>query len=1183
MKKPLLTFVTLLLHFIVIGQNTAHTLLWRISGKGLAEPSYLFGTMHLTDKKVFHLGDSLYKALENTHGFAAELDMNRLGMQMVNKLMKDKEEAAATESIKIKDAVSPELWEMYKEPLQEKFFKSADKLTLDDLDEMEASLQTEIFRKGEMQTFLDAYLFGIARKQGKWVGGLEDLADQMEHLNSDDVEEKIQMALFDDKYYRNEVDRLIKIYLSQQLDSIDVLYNEEQSGKKDHIMIKRNLKMARMMDSLTTVRSTFFAVGAAHLPGDSGVISLLRSRGFTVSPVFASKKISPDKYVIKSKDIPWETVQVKDHVYKLQMPGVADALEYFEAIGLDMKIFFDLAFMKMYMTLNIDLPQERRKLGPDSLYSIFIKRYADKGEIGKVVPVRINGIDGKEFSVTTDDGEMRMQLFIPGLERVILNAVFCYSKKSLNDEDSKKFFASFIYDPAFKRPEAVSKEWSVLHFPQHTFSIEMPAQPRMTKDVKSSEGKAIYEFQHVDLTAQVFYGITLSVAKEGMYETIDSSYFETLKNQLATGFKDFKVLDSSLGKYDSYPAYSLTVYGKTEGEYVETKVLSVVRGNRNYYLYAVYLPGDESRKSVERYMKSFKLLPYQYRPEWITVSDPTGAFSAVSPFPLKKIDLNEDDIHPHAQRFIIHDTVVAGTVFIDRTILPEWMTISSDTAFLNKRSKQYVAWQDTVINYHLRQEGNLNIADFTVVTPGTYIEKRVKLVLNGSELYEIFTHLTRADLSSTYERLFRDFKVTKPQTRSKINGSTAAQLETVLQKADKSGVEEVKNWWNELLFTQSDIPYLQKMSLGVYADFDTTYYSNLNARIINKLQDLDTLHSTMEFIRKNYTSLPVKNEYLKPFFISYLSRIKTKESYDLIRQLLEKEKLAMSRPVYFMHSLYDSIQLTASLFPAILKQAGDMGMGEEILSLTNYLVDSGYLTKEQIKPYGPSFIAAATKAMKVTDQEIEDEAYNYYDHIRILGSINTPESHRLLNRFAKLNDRGIKYHTVIAQLSLNLPANSKTIYTLATTDEYRYSLYESLKRLNKLALFPSLYKNQRELGQSKVHEAGTEEDYAPTIISHKGERMIEYKGKKSKFYLYNVVYDAASGESYLGIAGPFSIDTKNLSSSYEATGIYFREYFDAKKMDTHFKAYLEGLENPEDDELQPPPPPMEMIEIKKNR
>jgi hypothetical protein len=109
-----------------------------------------------------------------------------------------------------------------------------------------------------------------------------------------------------------------------------------------------------------------------------------------------------------------------------------------------------------------------------------------------------------------------------------------------------------------------------------------------------------------------------------------------------------------------------------------------------------------------------------------------------------------------------------------------------------------------------------------------------------------------------------------------------------LQKADKSGVEEVKNWWDELSFTQEDISYLQKMSLSLYPDFDTTYYSNLNARIINKLEQLDTLNSTIEFIRKNYTSLPGKGEYLKPFFISYLSRIKTKESYDLIKQLLEK-------------------------------------------------------------------------------------------------------------------------------------------------------------------------------------------------------------------------------------------------------------------------------------------------------
>ena len=51
------------------GQRTdPKSLLWRITGNGLKQPSSLFGTIHLTDKRLFRLGDSVYNAIEKTDG-----------------------------------------------------------------------------------------------------------------------------------------------------------------------------------------------------------------------------------------------------------------------------------------------------------------------------------------------------------------------------------------------------------------------------------------------------------------------------------------------------------------------------------------------------------------------------------------------------------------------------------------------------------------------------------------------------------------------------------------------------------------------------------------------------------------------------------------------------------------------------------------------------------------------------------------------------------------------------------------------------------------------------------------------------------------------------------------------------------------------------------------------------------
>src|SRR5271170_466897 len=49
-------------------------LLWEITGNGLKKPSYLFGTMHVSSKMVFHLSDSFYTGIKNADVVALELD-----------------------------------------------------------------------------------------------------------------------------------------------------------------------------------------------------------------------------------------------------------------------------------------------------------------------------------------------------------------------------------------------------------------------------------------------------------------------------------------------------------------------------------------------------------------------------------------------------------------------------------------------------------------------------------------------------------------------------------------------------------------------------------------------------------------------------------------------------------------------------------------------------------------------------------------------------------------------------------------------------------------------------------------------------------------------------------------------------------------------------------------------------
>ena len=89
MKKSfLLTFFLASVGFMACGQKakpapkqtaiTSNTLLWRISGKNLSKPSYLFGTMHMLCGDDITISDSLKAAIKSSDNVYLELEMDNL-------------------------------------------------------------------------------------------------------------------------------------------------------------------------------------------------------------------------------------------------------------------------------------------------------------------------------------------------------------------------------------------------------------------------------------------------------------------------------------------------------------------------------------------------------------------------------------------------------------------------------------------------------------------------------------------------------------------------------------------------------------------------------------------------------------------------------------------------------------------------------------------------------------------------------------------------------------------------------------------------------------------------------------------------------------------------------------------------------------------------------------------------
>ncbi|TNE55901.1 MAG: TraB/GumN family protein [Bacteroidetes bacterium] len=242
-----------------------HQLLWQISGNGLKKNSYLFGSYHSNDPRVFRLSDSTFSAINRVDGIVLEADIYELFTQYDMRIGRAK--------LKFDSEGRPYTSD-----------RRASKTRYGDED-------------GRPQ-FLDLYFQQLAQNMGKGFYVLETIEEQMEAFEALFERSRTQMSLQQLKVIQ---DNLMQSYLDGDIDRLLTLIQKQMGtgAAYERIIVKRNEHMAVGIDSLCRKRSLFVAVGAGHLAGDKGLIQLLRSRGFRVNQVVAS--FSPERTEAEKK------------------------------------------------------------------------------------------------------------------------------------------------------------------------------------------------------------------------------------------------------------------------------------------------------------------------------------------------------------------------------------------------------------------------------------------------------------------------------------------------------------------------------------------------------------------------------------------------------------------------------------------------------------------------------------------------------------------------------------------------------------------------------------------------------------------------------------------------------------------------------------------------------------------
>lgn len=254
------------------------SLLWEISGNGLSKSSYLYGTIHMICGNDYFLSDKTKIAFKASDNLVLEVNLSdpkELGA--AQQLAYGKEQLSKT--------LSPEQLNDLDALLQKRTGMTVKQVDKFSLMTVMSLITMKSFGCVDIKSY-EMEFIAMAKESDKSVTGFETLQAQMDFLSKgySDAEMITMLQESNDDTTKKMVQNYIQENLPELYKDITAAKVMNENAKK-WLLDVRNENWAVKMPDMMKDKSTFFAVGAAHLLGEQGVINLLRKKGYIVKPI----------------------------------------------------------------------------------------------------------------------------------------------------------------------------------------------------------------------------------------------------------------------------------------------------------------------------------------------------------------------------------------------------------------------------------------------------------------------------------------------------------------------------------------------------------------------------------------------------------------------------------------------------------------------------------------------------------------------------------------------------------------------------------------------------------------------------------------------------------------------------------------------------------------------------------
>ncbi|AGC76480.1 uncharacterized protein YbaP (TraB family) [Nonlabens dokdonensis] len=1127
--KYFFTILTGLFFLQLTNSQTDNSLLWEITGNGLEEPSYLYGTMHVSSKVAFRLDDVFFESLKKVDAVALESDPT----QWMDEYYSEQILSVQNMSGSYRSSFYEDLFKLEHPPLQ--MVRSS--IRMNDM-----ALNGYLYRKNgasdnfEEETYLDMFIFQAGKKAGKPIISLEDF-NESQYLTSKaatnpskkEIDQWLEERLEKENRYtiQENVYRDRNISL---LDSIGAATNTEYFRK--NMLYDRNENMVVVMDSVMKTQTIFAGVGAAHLPGEQGMIQMLQDKGYTVKAL-TSEQTELAKKEKKNLDESF----VAPTLSRKRTPDQFLSLKTFDNLrefSMGNQSFYMIPEMTngAYLTISrintLDyLPTEKKKIDLDFVDNILFEDIP--GEIIEKIELTAPYPGYSILNKTKKRDYQKYHIYKTPLELVIIKFG---GKLDFVKQYEQEIFSSIEFLPnseklsTFKAPY---NKYSML-FPEHAVAnnLENPGKTLL----QGTDGTSFYFFQE----APIF---DTEYVEEDKFEA--QFIVEEFVNEL-----EYEIEKGAVKKQPYYSYRATVIMDSVLKTQLELK--SIVKDG-SYYLMGY--TGDNQEKA-DAYFNSIKFNTIAYD-DFKTVQDTAMFFNVKSPVkaPMSRRRFSRDDQkdYEEKEKYSFYTTPsneqieVKMTKFHDLQMFhkPEdlWEHVDdndwSDMKLYrsNLRAKDKEKEQKGAI-YTYNRTFKDSLSSKHILAKDVYYKGRLyhlKTVIDSTKQPSKFVEEFYASFSPQDTMVGKD--VFEDKTALFFEG--VKEKDTLVFEAN----DKVK-------FKTKDIS--QMIDLINTVDSDDASLKDVREYTLEELIDLKD-NRVLPFITSLYES-SYNDPDVQLVILRKLLRKKTTSTHEKVLDLLEKDlPLKKSGISNALNSYGDSLRLSAKLFPDLLTYASISEYKSPVYELLAKVKDSGFVKKKVYKKYRKQIITDGKIEIKRT-LSARKTSYNnnsndlLSDYVKLIFPFRKDRSAQ--DFFEKLLDSG-KNDAIAVYFTL-LMKNKESIPDILLEEMEEDIVLKSEIVIhtakNDLKLSPEI--TQKELAKSIVLTSRSFDKNEDEITFIEEKLITTDKDEKVALYLYHYKNkDSYKDQDYIRYAAFEIKDDKTLQSKP-----YSKSYGNGKRYDT---------------------------------